>query len=81
MFLFSIILFLGALYTPESGAATKRLRFHVERLVPKIVMGGYRSLEIVQAFVTFQCWQPPPLQPNEDRLCESPSPRVFIYRR
>ncbi|GAA6008602.1 hypothetical protein JCM10207_007174 [Rhodosporidiobolus poonsookiae] len=68
MFLFSTILFLGALYTPDSGPAAKRLRMHVERLAHQVAVKHFRSLEIVQAYITYLCWQPPPLKANEDRL-------------
>ncbi|GAA5852710.1 hypothetical protein JCM8547_002596 [Rhodosporidiobolus lusitaniae] len=68
MFLFSVILFIGALYTLDCDTSAKRLRYHVEQLARKVFTEGYRSTELVQAFITYQCWQPPSPKAGEDRL-------------
>ncbi|GAA6027974.1 hypothetical protein JCM8097_001809 [Rhodosporidiobolus ruineniae] len=72
-YLFSVILYIGALYTHDSAPASKRLRFHVEKLSQLIVAENLRSVEIVQAHITYLCWKPPPLDDEEDRGSTPPS--------
>ncbi|KAK5945306.1 hypothetical protein PMZ80_002510 [Knufia obscura] len=58
-FLFSSILAASALFLPDTGALSKRLSNHCKLLVQRIVAGGYRSLEIVLAFMVNVPWMQP----------------------
>jgi len=55
-FLFTSILAAAALFLPETAALSKRLNNHIKLLVQRITAGGYRSLEIVLAFMVNVPW-------------------------
>lgn len=58
-FLFTSIITAAALFLPGSGALSKRLNNHCKFLVQRITGGGYRSLEIVLAFMVNVPWMQP----------------------
>ena len=58
-FLFTSILAASALFLPDTGALSRRLNNHCKLLVQRITGGGYRSLEIVLAFMANVPWMQP----------------------
>ncbi|BEI91186.1 uncharacterized protein CcaverHIS019_0400060 [Cutaneotrichosporon cavernicola] len=68
LFLFSVICAHGASMTSGAEEATKRLRWHAQRLAEMINPKGYASVEIIQAFLIWSTWLPSSERFQEERL-------------
>ncbi|KAM0747196.1 hypothetical protein T439DRAFT_328958 [Meredithblackwellia eburnea MCA 4105] len=67
-FLFTTVLLCGSLFIPGSTAACTRLRLHSARLARAIVHEGFRSTEIIQGFMHYISWLPPPEHFSDERI-------------
>ena len=68
-FLFTSVLAAAAAFHPNTASLAKRLSAHRDRLAQRVLTKGYRSIEIVLAFMVNIPWMSPAKRWAEDETC------------